>query len=229
VDTLKNEVRELKAHIASMKNDMKKFAALMGNMMQNQQVHHNQFGPGEDEVSKKRRRLMPFPAQVPYAAGFDDHSTPLPVTSLPDATTAWDSDLCDSSNIFMERDVDQPTNVPKKASLEDSALPSLTPGDEEILTSLFAYDSPHATPCDKSLCEQPDLATSLTPSDFEIPTSTEHDDILVRKLHSSLRQLPENLQHLLVERMVAVIANPFTLNNVGDAKVAKALHHETPH
>ena len=233
VDALKIEIKELKMKLASMSSDMEKLAALVGNMMKNQQIQSEQFVP-DGSVTKKRRVAAPpqspvVPSPVKstlFMAEAPIH--PLAVTSLPDASTDFDADL-----IMAEEDLipSPPVATPPRAGLSKRDVStdaiSLTSTDEEILTSLFALESP---PDEVELedtaidFDVPDLPISLPPADFG-PTTQSHSEPnaeLVTKLRAALSSLPKDMQELFVERLVATIAHPEGFRNQVEAVNALA-------
>jgi hypothetical protein len=233
VDALKCEVKELKSKLFNMTHDMEKLASLVGNMMKNQQLQQkDQYV--QDGTSKKRR-VMPVPAtasvvvptQVKSSVLNETILQPLPVTSLPDASTARDSDLYDDSTSISLKLTESSTPAlpaPTKLASREESVTSLTSVDEEILTSLFALE-----PTDDENfittgpSEVPDLTVSLLPSDLlKKQCAGEPDAKLLKKMRESLSKLPKNLQELFVERLVAAITNPEAFQNQVDAVSALA-------
>ena len=221
VDALKMEVKDLKLKLASMSSDMEKLAALVGNMMKNQQIQTEQYI--QDGACKKRRlstaskaSTLAVPTQVKSAPVVvaEPIIQPLAVTSsLPDPSTAVDSDL-----IMTEYEPVKPMPVPPRASFSKRQMSgpddtiSLTSTDEEILSSLFALESP---PDEDELgpinLDVPDLPVSLPAADYAPVTTGPGDGPdaeLVSKLRESLSSLPKDMQELFVERLVATIAHP---------------------
>jgi hypothetical protein len=217
VDALKCEVRELKEKLASMSSDMEKLAALVGDMMKNQQMQQDQFTA---EGTSKKRRVMPVPSPVQSTPILPqtDVLKPLPVTSLPDASTARDADLFLMDDVITSK-IDPSFPPPCKVSPRQesvASVASLTSNEEEILTSLFAD-------VDNLMDEVPDLPVSLsTSTDAQKSAPVEPDPALVKKLRQSLSNLPKNMQELFVERLVATIANPECFNNQVEAVSALA-------
>jgi hypothetical protein len=227
VDALKTEVKDLKSKLANMTNDMEKLASLVGNMMNNQQLQQkDQYV--QDETSKKRR-VMPVPVtalvvptQVKSSVVNETILLPLPVTSLPDASTARDSDLYDDSTCLKMSEGSIP--APTKLASREESVTSLTSVDEEILTSLFALEpSDDEQFITTGPSEVPDLTVSLPPSDLlKKPSVGEPDAKLLKKMRESLSKLPKNLQELFVERLVAAITNPEAFQNQVEAVSALA-------
>jgi hypothetical protein len=224
VDALKSEVKELKARLANMTNDMEKLASLVGNMMKGQQMQQDQYVQ-EQSGALKKRRVMPVPASVKSSAATYPLPQPLPVTSLPDASTALDSDLFDeTTNLNLDGSVTA-SSIPAPANLvsRQESVTSLTSVDEEILTSLFALEpSDDDNFLGTKSSEMPDLTVSLPPADLLKKPSAEPDARLIKKMRESLSKLPKNLQELFVERLVAAIANPEAFQNQVEAVSALA-------
>ena len=222
VDALKTEVKELKEKLASMSNDMERLASLVGNLMKTPKSQHKDEYMGQDGNPKKRRMMVdskkdvksPVPTTVKSAVVNEAVLDPLPVTSLPDASTAQDSDLYDDSSISKLTESSPLLNsipTPTKLASREEAITSLTSVDEEILTSLFPAS------------EVPDVTVSLPASDFLTePSSKDPDAKLLKKMRESLSKLPKNLQELFVERLVAAITNPEGFQNQVEAVSALA-------
>jgi hypothetical protein len=222
VDALKGEVKELKTRLTNMTNDMEKLASLVGNMMNSQQSQQDQY---VQDGATKKRRVMPSPSSVKSSALNEPAPQPLPATSLPDASTARDSDLYDdSTNLKTDGSlVNTSIPAPSKLAAREESVTSLTSVDEEILTSLFALEpSDDENFLETNPSEVPDLTVSFPPSDFLKKPSAEPDARLVKKMRDSLSKLPKNLQELFVERLVAVITNPEAFKNQVEAISALA-------
>lgn len=226
VDALKNEVKDLKEKLESTTRNMEKLASMVEIMMKSQQsqhemlklhqAHQNQYV--QDGISKKRK-VIPEPSLPPSpvkSSVLDDRCPiqPLPVTSLPDPSTACDSDLYGGSpslGIYSS-----PSLLPATPSCEDS-IDSLSPMDE-LLHSLFSNEGSNNI-IDEKPFDIPDLPLS---SNFAKSSPPEPDALLVQKLRSSLAKLPKELQELFVERLVAVIADPEKFQNQVEAVSALA-------
>lgn len=220
VDALKCEVHELKTKLSNVSTDMEKLASLVGSMMTSQQIQT------EKDGASKKRKVLPAPTPIRSTGIFDPLMQPLPVTSLPDASTACDSDLFMADDTFnaakkegnslIKATFPDPmvTNNPRQeSSVMSITNASLTSTDEEILTSLFALE-PNV---EDNFMEEvstggvPDLAVSLPPSN--LLKSAVPDARLVNKLRESLSSLPKNMQELFVERLVTSIAAPEVFEN----------------
>ena len=242
VDALKTEVKELKSQLANMSNDMEKLASLVGDMMktqqqkkeQQQQPHKNTKYIQPESGCKKRRVMVktepthdlpsPVKSSLPPLNDLPTLPQPLPVTSLPDPSTARDSDLYDVSTSLAQSGIDTTMSdlpTPSKLAHRDESMTALTSADEEILASLFSYESSEDENfLDANSTDVPDLAVSLPPSD--LIKQSEPDPKLLKKMRESLSRLPKNLQELFVERLVAAITNPEAFQNQVEAVSALA-------
>ena len=144
VDALKIEVKDLKNQLAVITKDMDRLASLVGSMMKNQE--EQQFQHQMDRYvhdSAKKRRI----ASVSKATQIDNESTiqPLAVTSLPDASTANDSDLYDDQN----NTAPHPQSFTSKDTSIGSLVGSLSEYDEDLLATLLALDDDSHNLCGK--------------------------------------------------------------------------------
>lgn len=234
VDALKNEVRELKSQLAVMSKNMEQLAAMVGGMME-QQKQANRYV--QTSPSKKRRISVPLPNQQmsvskamppsPVKSHMIDNSAssiqPNSVTSLPDASTANDSDLFAE---VPEIPLPPAASFTSKDFSKDSSLGSLVGSfsdyDEDLLATLLALDDDSQNLLDKDKTEpkMPDTTMSLPPS--KSMQDGQVDAKLVEQLRHSLKNLPKNLQKLFVERLVNVIASPESFQNQVEAVSALA-------
>jgi len=224
VDALKNEVKELKSQLVAMSKNMEQVAGLVRTMMKNQeeqQKHTDRFA--QNSVSKKRRISESVPSQQmfmtktmppsPVKSQMIDNNIrriqPVAVTSLPDASTANDSDL------YTEvPEIPWPQTSPfSKGFSKESSLGSIIGSDleydEDLLATLLALDDDDShNLIDKSNTEieVPDTTMSLPPS--KSLQDGQVDAKLLEKLRHSLNSLPKKLQELFVERLVNVITDP---------------------
>jgi len=143
------------------------------------------------------------------------------VTSLPDASTANDSDFYSeipeipSASPFVSKDHSKENSI-------GSLVGSLSEYDEDLLATLLDLDEGNENPFvkDKTATEVPDTTMSLAPSksvhDGHVDTK------LIEQLRHSLNNLPQNLQELFVERLVNAIASPEKFQNQVEAVSALA-------
>jgi len=221
VDALKNEVKELKSQLAAVSKNMEQLAGLVGSMMKNQEEQQKQTDRFVlDSASKKRRlsvsvpnhqismtkRMPPSPVKSHMINKSVPRFQPLSVTSLPDASTANDSDL------YGEIPLPNATLFSKefrKESSVGSIIGSPLEYDEDLLATLLALDDDDSQKViDKSKAETevPDTTVSLPLSNSM--QGAEVDAKLVEQLRHSLNSLPKKLQELFVQRLVNVIADP---------------------
>lgn len=235
VDALKNEVKELKSQIATMSKNMEQVAALVGTMMKNQEEQRKQAGRFlEGSPSKKRRISVSYPneqmstskAMPPSPVKshvIENNVRPLSVTSLPDASTANDSDLfaevpgipLPPASPFSSKDFSKESSI-------GSLVGSLSEYDEDLLATLLDLDDENVDLIDKGKAETevPDKTMSLPPSNPM--QDAQVDPKLVEQLRHSLNNLPKKLQELFVERLVNAIASPDAFQHQVEAVSALA-------
>lgn len=224
VDALKNEVKELKSQLAAMSKNMEQLTGLVSSMMKNQEEHQKQTDRFVNNSSSKKRRISvsvpnqqvlmtkampPSPVKSHVIENNLTRIQPVAVTSLPDASTANNSDL------FTEvPEIPIPHASPfSKEFSKESSLGSIigTPleYDEDLLATLLALDdgdSQNLIEKSKTETEVPDTTISLPPS--KSLQDGQVDARLVEQLRHSLNCLPKKLQESFVERLVNVIADP---------------------
>ena len=255
VDALKSEVNELKNQLSTMTKDMERLASLVGSMMKNQEEEQQQqqqtdrYVVHDSVASSKKRRVSSVPKAVvglPPPSPVRSQSSqngltfirPLSVTSLPDASTAIDSDLFDhqqtNNNTALSAATDDASApaippraaassfISKEASVGNYLAGSLGDYDEDLLATLLALDDDSQNTIEKNKTEVPDSAMSSLP-----PTKSTQDDQpdpkLVEQLRQSLKNLPKSLQELFVERLINVIACPESFHSQVEA-VSRLAH-----
>jgi outer membrane murein-binding lipoprotein Lpp len=226
VDALKSEVKELKSQLASMSKNMEQLAALVGSLMKNQ---HQANIYVQDSSSSKKRRISVVPKPMPPSP-VKSHSVdqsaavikPLSVTSLPDASTANDTDLFSEVPRMPLPPASPFGEELSKDQSAGSLVGSLSEYDEDLLATLLALDDENDVLVEKSKpeTEVPDTTMSLPPS--KSVQSEPVDAKLVKQLRHSLNNLPKKLQELFVERLVNVIASPDSFQNQVEAVSALA-------
>jgi hypothetical protein len=248
VDALKSEVNELKNQLSTMTKDMERLASLVGSMMKNQeeQQQTDRYVVHDDSVaSNKKRRVSPvpkgggLPPPSPVKSQFIQNGLtairPLSVTSLPDASTANDSDLFDhhqtnNTALSAAAVANAPAIPPRAASQfnsKDASIGSYLAGsigdyDEDLLATLLALDDDSQNIIEKNKTEVPDSAMSSLPPAKSIQDD-QPDPKLVEQLRQSLNNLPKSLQELFVERLVNVIASPESFHSQVEA-VSRLAH-----
>jgi len=224
VEALKNEVKELKSQLATMSKNMEQLAGLVGSMMKNQEEQQKQADSFVIDSASKKRRLSlsvpnhqismtkampPSPVKSHVINSNVQRIHPLPVTSLPDASTANDSDLyTEIPGIPLPHASPFSKEFSKESSL-GSIIGSPLEYDEDLLATLLALDdddSQNLIDKRKAETEVPDTTMSLPPSNSLQEGKV--DAKLVEQLRHSLKILPKKLQELFVERLVNVIADP---------------------
>lgn len=223
VDVLKNEVKDLKSQLAKMSKNVEQLAGLVGSMMKNQEEQQKQTDLFVTSASKKRRISVSVPSQQmlmtkemppsPVKSHMMENDLtcihPVPMTFLPDASTANDSDLF--TNV-PEIPLPHASSFSKEFSKESSLgsiIGSPLEYDEDLLATLLALDdddSQNLIEKSKTETEVPDTTMSLPPS--KSLKDGQVDAKLVEQLRHSLNSLPKKLQELFVERLVNVIADP---------------------
>lgn len=147
---------------------------------------------------------------------------PLSVTSLPDASTANDTDLFSEVPRMPLPPASPFGEELSKDQSAGSLVGSLSEYDEDLLATLLALDDENDVLVEKSKpeTEVPDTTMSLPPS--KSVQSEPVDAKLVKQLRHSLNNLPKKLQELFVERLVNVIASPDSFQNQVEAVSALA-------
>merc|ERR1740130_1599305 len=194
---------------------MERLASLVGSMMKNQEEQQQQqqqtdrYVVHDSVASSKKRRVSSVPKEavdLPPPSPVRSQSSqngltfirPLSVTSLPDASTAIDSDLFDhqqtNNNTALSAATDD-ANAPaippraassfnsKEASVGNYLAGSLGDYDEDLLATLLALDDDSQNTIEKNKTEVPDSAMSSLP-----PTKSTQDDQPDPKLVEQLRQ-----------------------------------------
>ncbi len=242
VDQLRSEVHDLRSRINSMAKDMQKLSALLQAAAPS--IAAEVFATST--IASKKRKITPLPSPVGSFETTSVSPEPMPVTSLIDAERLNDSGL-KPSNVSIENEVEPLSSesnstrnvvvphVPKippvpspnhltSASMRDESLASLSPVDEEILTSLFSLepsssnipsddDTIHigAHPRELSVYEDdminfeiPDMAMSIEPSNESITSRKEIEGKLIGRMKESIAKLPKSLQKHFIDRLVAL-------------------------
>lgn len=238
VDALKNEVKDLRARMANMATDIDKLTALVKNMMvvQQKQEANTQYGP---EPTNKKRKVVPMPAAVPSSSVKVEAVAPiipLHVSSLPDPSEATDADLFVEEMPTMTTEA-TPFAVGSMTPLSQvdrfESLGSMNSVDEDLL-DLFKDEISMGN--DFALSDKtvlPDVPTSMAKPVVAKPTVEKPklalvsppkaaDPEMVEKLNRTLASLPQPMQELFVERLVATIADPEAFKNHVEAVTALA-------
>jgi hypothetical protein len=225
VELLKNEVGHLKDRISHMSRDMEKLTSIVSSFMQTQQMH-KAYVP---EVSMKKRK-MTHSSLSPVRSGdmmaLNEPTFPLPVGSMLDSSVALESNFLGDDMLsyvasldpYVPGSVDQ-CKPPGPGRRESIGANSFTSQDEDMLSSLFSIDQSD----DIKVLENgglPDMSISM-PS-FATKSTPDVDPILVQQLRDAVSKLPEAMQKLFVDRIVATIAEPEGFKNQVEAMTSLA-------
>lgn len=213
VEVLRNEVKDLKAKMCTMNQELEKMATLIASVMQ-QNTNRPVLAP---EPLHKKRRLSTVTSTG------NQPIIPLAVRSNSlKSVTALERDLLNATNV-MPLNVELPSQ-PGKGSLGGTlrlpSVSSFSSTDEQILSSLFALESSD----DVNVIREPNTTNQ---QNFQFPRKHtnassvkgggEPDEALVKKLRMSISVLPQNLQEMFVERIVTFMTNPESFKRQVDA------------
>lgn len=233
VDALKTEVKVLRSRMAEMAGNIDRLTGLVQEMMSYKQSQEIQSLYMPEKGSKKRKVQPVQPSPPSPVKSFSAPIAPiqpqpvapivpLHVSSLPDPSSFNDDDL------YVEESVDEyesssqfvPGSISPIAQGVDrfESLGTITSVDQDLL-DLFKEEiekqdemkNIDATPL-------PDVTGSMEKS-FDKPTSNSDS---VKKMQEALNSLPESMQELFVERLVATVTNPDAFKNHVDAVTALA-------
>eukprot|EP00978_Attheya_sp_CCMP212_P012387 scaffold30810_cov55-Attheya_sp.AAC.1 len=222
VDALKSEVNELKGRIANMSGDIDKLTSCLKHMMTRQQEMEQERRLFFADSNSKKRKLEHQPTCVP--SSLIPMDGPLVRMALSNLEEASDSDLLmDDYNFADERMTDYKLGTFSHAPPMNRGE-SLASVDPNFVSNLF-NDDDDFDPSDLALDETayisaatPDFAGSeMNTVGEECPAFSPLDPKLTMKLHESLSLLPNEMQRLFVERLVATIADPDCFKNHVDA------------
>lgn len=227
VDALKTEVKVLKHRMSNMAGDIDRLTSLVKEMMTVQQNQEVTTVYMPEPGSKKRKFQPPSPVKSsthpiqPVAS-----IVPLHVSSLPDPTSVNDTDLFmgDDTLDFENGTQYIPGSITPLAQNDRfDSLGTITSVDQDLL-DLFQEDvekqeTPFGMITDSD--PLPDMTLSATDGSKSLQ-KVNADAALVQKLHDSLEALPQSMQELFVERLVATIADPEAFKNHVNAVSALA-------
>jgi hypothetical protein len=218
LDSLRQEVKDLRYDLANTVTHLEKLNGLVESLIK-AQLPPQQFY-ASDVPSKKRKLLnLDIPTSVPSANFFPEPTVPvpMPVTS----TVASEGSL---PEIDDELSAGSFASFPVKEPLGriQSATPSFTSQDEEMLASLFALDD------DMQISYPESVNPSLELSSDATKQSSAIDPEQVQRLADALANLPKDIQSAFVDRIVATIAEPESFRRQVDAmtNLAEAAGHE---
>ncbi|CAB9510440.1 Heat stress transcription factor [Seminavis robusta] len=214
VESLKNEIKQLKSRMTSMSREMEKMASLVASVMQNQQ-HLNQQqqpppAPESNPAKKRKLTASPLPVSIGSNAfggdfdSLDDISVDLDLVPIPEK-------IAPSSMSSMGR---------------NPSVSSFTSTDEDILSSLFALDSSDNV----DYVQQKQNQKSLQNYQFPAKGASKKDEpenapdpVLMTKLRNALSVLPKNMQQMFVDRIVAFAVDPDAFKKQVEAVASLAL------
>mmetsp|Transcript_8018 Transcript_8018/g.12555 ORF Transcript_8018/g.12555 Transcript_8018/m.12555 type:complete len:444 (+) Transcript_8018:66-1397(+) len=224
VDALKTEVKVLRSKMGEMAGDIDRLTALVKEMMAFQQSSEIKsiYMPEKGTKKRKVQPLPPSPVKS-YSAPIQPAApiVPLHVSSLPDPSSFEDSDL------FVEEDVDDYENdapyvpgsiTPLAQNDRFDSIGTITSVDQDLLDLFKEEIEKQDEIKNKDTTSLPDVTGSMEKRGAE----TTSDSDLVQKLQTALNSLPESMQELFVERLVATVTDPDAFNNHVDAVTALA-------
>jgi hypothetical protein len=228
VDALKTEVKVLKHRMSNMAGDIDRLTSLVKEMMTVQQTDQVNTVYVPEPGSKKRKVQPPSPVKsstlpIQEVAPI----VPLHVSSLPDPTSVNDTDLfMGDDTLDFENNVQYiPGSITPLAENDRfDSLGTITSVDQDLL-DLFQEDVEKQDTSFGGMITDSDPLPDMTPSAIEGSKSVQKvnaDAALVQKLHDSLEALPQSMQELFVERLVATIADPEAFKNHVNAVSALA-------
>lgn len=232
VDALKYEVKILKSRIADMAGDIDRLASMVKEMMNIQHIgEHDLYAssPG----SKKRKVQMTIPSPVKSLQQVAPSIVPLHVSSLPDPSTINDADLNISEEVAdCDREYSPGSITPLIQNDRFESMGSVSSVDQDLLDlfkeEIEQQDEDEDFSYELAVVDEgtplPDTATSLGKLDIGSYSSklASPDPQLIQKLHDSLLALPEPMQEIFVERLVATISDPDAFKDQVSAVTALA-------
>jgi hypothetical protein len=231
VDALKYEVKVLKSRMAEMALDMERLASMVKEMMSIQQAGELDLYTTETG-SKKRKVQSTAPSPVKSSIQHVPSIVPLHVSSLPDPSSINDSDLLIGDDVMdYDREYVPGSITPLVQNDRFESLGTINSVDQDLL-DLFKeeIEQQDDDEDDFDLSESneaipsPDMTSSLDKQGILKKSAKlmPPDPQLVQKLHDSLVALPEPMQEVFVERLVATISDPEAFKNQVSAVTALA-------
>jgi len=223
VETLKSEVKDLRDQLNRMSKDMTKLTSVFGSLVQSPSIQ-----PVYMEPTTKKRKVVDVPpspvsstslVQHPLSTRSSLEMTPLPVASAGSLESNFSNNATskvDSVMSYVPDSVHQPDPIGR---IDSVGLSSFSSQDEDMLNSLLL------TPDDEIALNDhyPDLPPDLPLSMCSGTNKRDNvDPKLMEKLRNSLANLPQTMQELFVERIVATIAEPETFKKQVEAVTALA-------
>jgi hypothetical protein len=229
VEALKSEVRVLKSKMANMANDIDRLTSLVKEMM-NIQPSQELDPVYMAEPGSKKRKVQPMPPSPIKSSHVPIQPVapivPLHVSSLPDPSSISDSDLFveEDPMEFLEGVYMPGSVVPLSVDDRDrvDSLGTISSVDQELL-DLFKEEIEETDEMDTNEnMPLPDMTTSLQKPHVPVVVRKPEDEALVQQLKDALDSLPESMQQVFVERLVATIADPEAFKTHVDAVTALA-------
>jgi len=201
VDTLKNEVKELRSRLASMTGDIERLTSLLHGVTG---VDPN-IGTSHSSPAEKKRKISTVGPPI----------MPLQVNSMHS-----DHLLPDNNDMLLDDSQTLPKYVPgsiaplKPNNQRFDTIGSVNSTDQGFLDDLFGQFDPNE---DLAFLDHavPDEHPSLDPLAKERQPLLKPE--LVKKMHDSLATLPPHMQELFVERLVQTIHHPESFQHQVDA------------
>ena len=226
VDALKYEVKILKSRMADMAGDIDRLATLVKEMMSVQQT--GELDLYSTEPGSKKRKVQPsMPSPVKSSTQSTPSIVPVHVSSLPDPSSINDADLFIDDAMEYERSYVPGSITPLVQNDRFDSLGSINSVDQDLLDLFKEEIDEQEDEDDLEMNEAiplPDMTSSLE-KHSSFTGSKKHvspDPELVQKLHDSLVALPEPMQEVFVERLVATISDPESFKNQVNAVTALA-------
>lgn len=222
LDSLRQEVKDLRYDLANTVSHLEKLNGLVESLIK-AQLPPQQFYLSDVPTKKRKLLSSELPANVPSASVFAEHSIPfpMPVTSriASEGSLPEIDDLSTSSLVSFS-----PKELSPKESMEriQSSTPSFTSQDEDMLASLFALDDDLHLNNHESPKPSLEILSDITDQSSRI------DSEQVKRLADALANLPKDIQSAFVDRIVATIAEPESFRRQVDAmtSLAEAAGHE---
>jgi len=230
VDALKAEVKVLRSRMAEMAGNIDRLTGLVQEMMSYKQSQELQsiYMP---EKGSKKRKVQPSPPSpvksfsaplAPVQPQPVAPIVPLHVSSLPDPASFNENDLFGEENVDEYESTSQfvPGSINPISQGVDrfDSLGTITSVDQDLLDLFKEEIEKQDELKNKDATPLPDVTGSMEKS-FNKPTSNTDS---VKKMQEALNSLPESMQELFVERLVATVTNPDAFKNHVDAVTALA-------
>ena len=203
VENLKQEVRLLQEELSSVHTEMHEMRQLVNSLMKSQQASH------ENTTIWKKRKLSGHPYSVKsnspeglissdVPALSEAQTEPLPVSSVPLSPQ-------------QQQKGSHELSCAEPAKRIDSGPTSFTSQEEAMLTHLLSQDM-----------DDIKLLDDIHVPDFVPSDQTNLDSKVAGKIRKALANLPEHMQNVFADRLVALMSNPDALRAQADALTSLA-------